>query len=516
MSENNSISNLFQAGMTREQFFDKYAELQESESSNQASVFKSDSLIGQVFDTINSDGNETLDEAEISALAALDESDGENKLSEADLKKLYEKMSDKLSEEVKIDEPEAMYNKNVKNGEGDLENYISTLTNQIEMLESMINLRQANSDAMIENYQTQIDKLMDELGGENKKEYRNAVKKRNKLRKEISNIERELKQKQQEIKSAKEELELINAEISKLDTEKDADKISKKQQEISNLNKKIQNITGDCSKLQSQSDKCTSELDVVNNDIQTMITKASENKEHLKIETTQLKAKIQQERTTAKTDIDGYNNQMQALEQARNYALDKIQPSEASRDKVDENYSDEDTSNFSYDAAALKKKWSKTAPWLSDGFYNKAVEVAKRVGCDPNVLLGIMRSESGLKPSVQNKNGGAAGLIQFMPATARALGTTTNAIKNMSAEQQLVYVEKCLLNSKKMAGFKSGDKLDAGTMYTLVFLPAYAKRDVLAVKGHKYYNCNAGLDANKDGQITKQELGARVRKFIPA
>ena len=52
-------------------------------------------------------------------------------------------------------------------------------------------------------------------------------------------------------------------------------------------------------------------------------------------------------------------------------------------------------------------------------------------------------------------------------------------------------------------------------MYTLVFLPAYAKREVLAVKGHQYYNSNAGLDANGDGRITKRELGARVRKRIP-
>ncbi len=180
------------------------------------------------------------------------------------------------------------------------------------------------------------------------------------------------------------------------------------------------------------------------------------------------------------------------------------------------NYSDDDTSYFSYDSKQLKEKWKNKAPHLSDGFYNKATEVAKRLGCDPNDLLAVMYSESGLKPGAVNKNGGATGLIQFMPRTAKSLGTSTQAIKNMSAEEQLVYVEKCIASNKKMAGYAANEKIGAGTLYALIFLPARAKRDVLTScnEGTAYYSANKGLDKNGDGMITKDELAQRVRGYM--
>lgn len=179
-------------------------------------------------------------------------------------------------------------------------------------------------------------------------------------------------------------------------------------------------------------------------------------------------------------------------------------------------YSDEDTSYFSYDAKALKEKWSKKKPNLSDGFYNKVVEVAKRVKCDPNDLMALMNAESGLNPSAQNPSPGstATGLIQFIESTAQGLGTTTAALKQMSAEEQLVYVEKYLQQTKAAAGIGENEKIGAGTLYSLVFLPAYANKNVLASRGDRNYRKNEALDLNGDGQITKSELGQRVRNFM--
>ncbi len=144
---------------------------------------------------------------------------------------------------------------------------------------------------------------------------------------------------------------------------------------------------------------------------------------------------------------------------------------------------------------------------LGSGFSAKLEQVAKNLNCDPADLLGMMQSESGLNPKAYNKNGGATGLIQFMPSTARSLGTTTEALMNMSAVEQLDYVEKYFSN---WTG-GSGQKLTGGDLYTLCFLPAYLDREVLCSSGDKYYSANSGLDANKDGQITKSELGNRVQ-----
>jgi len=146
-------------------------------------------------------------------------------------------------------------------------------------------------------------------------------------------------------------------------------------------------------------------------------------------------------------------------------------------------------------------------------FMNKVISIAQRIGCDYKDLLGVMRAESGLNSGAVNKKSGASGLIQFMPKTARGLGTSVEAIRNMSAVQQLDYVEAYLLKAKKSAGFSDGESLSAGQLYALVFLPARAKRDVLTSKGEAAYNWNSGTDINGDGQITRAEMDARAKRF---
>lgn len=140
-------------------------------------------------------------------------------------------------------------------------------------------------------------------------------------------------------------------------------------------------------------------------------------------------------------------------------------------------------------------------------------EVAQRINCDPNDLKAVMYSESGCNPAAVNSSSGATGLIQFMPSTAKRLGTTTQQLKNMSIEQQLPYVEKYLSTTKKDAKIPQSQKLDAGTLYSLIFLPAFANREILCSAGSKYYNANKGLDKNKDGQITKTDLANRLQSY---
>lgn len=171
------------------------------------------------------------------------------------------------------------------------------------------------------------------------------------------------------------------------------------------------------------------------------------------------------------------------------------------------------TTEISYDAKELKQKWSSKKSGLSDAFYNKVVDVAKKVKCSPDDLMGVMYSECRLDTKVQNKKSNATGLIQFMPKTAENLGTSIDALKKMSAEEQMTYVEKFLIANKKAAGYSSSDSIDAGTLYALVFLPAKAKNDVLSTKKDKYYAGNSGLDTDKDGKITKNELASRVQSY---
>lgn len=146
---------------------------------------------------------------------------------------------------------------------------------------------------------------------------------------------------------------------------------------------------------------------------------------------------------------------------------------------------------------------------LDQAFLNRVKQIAAKINCDYKDLLAIMHSESGLNSKAVNRNGGATGLIQFMPSTAKALGTTTDALKNMTPIQQLDYVEKFFemnLRNTKM----QGKRLSAGDLYTLVFMPAKVHGEVICQAGSKEYAANKGLDANKDGVVTKSELGNRV------
>ena len=147
-------------------------------------------------------------------------------------------------------------------------------------------------------------------------------------------------------------------------------------------------------------------------------------------------------------------------------------------------------------------------------FLEEVKRVAQRINCDYRDLLAVMNSESGLNPQAVNPQGGATGLIQFMPSTAQSLGTTTTALKNMSAIEQLKYVEKFYLLQRKGAGFDDSHTLNAGDLYALTFLPARAKREVLCERGegNNYYEWNTGADTNKDGKITKSELAERVQR----
>jgi hypothetical protein len=77
-----------------------------------------------------------------------------------------------------------------------------------------------------------------------------------------------------------------------------------------------------------------------------------------------------------------------------------------------------------------------------DAFLAKVKQVCSELGISPNWLMAVMYKESGVNPKAVNPNGGATGLIQFMPATAKGLGTTTQALYSMSNVDQLDYVKR--------------------------------------------------------------------------
>lgn len=148
----------------------------------------------------------------------------------------------------------------------------------------------------------------------------------------------------------------------------------------------------------------------------------------------------------------------------------------------------------------------------SVAFRQKVAEVAQRLQMDPVHLMAVMSFETGesFSPSERNRHTGATGLIQFMPATARSLGTSTTQLRQMTPERQLDYVERYL---RPYTG-KMDSLEDA---YMAVLWPAAVGKGpdhVLFRKPSREYRQNNGLDINNNGAITAREAAAKVRDKI--
>lgn len=149
---------------------------------------------------------------------------------------------------------------------------------------------------------------------------------------------------------------------------------------------------------------------------------------------------------------------------------------------------------------------------IGGAFKAKVIEISAGLGCDPSHLTSAMAFETGesFSPSKRNTKSGATGLIQFMPRTAVALGTTTDELAAMTAIDQLDFVQKYL------RPFKNKMNTVSDVYMTILFPVAVGKPEafVLFKKPSKQYEQNKGLDANKDGEVTKGEAAARVSAML--
>jgi hypothetical protein len=152
---------------------------------------------------------------------------------------------------------------------------------------------------------------------------------------------------------------------------------------------------------------------------------------------------------------------------------------------------------------------------VSAAFRDRVRAIANDLRCSANDLMTCMAWESGrtFSPSVRNAAGsGAIGLIQFMPTTAAALGTTSEKLARMTAEQQLDLV------ARYFAPFK-GRLRNLGDMYFAILWPDGIGKPDDAVIWTKQtrpttYLQNKGLDLDKDGVITRAEVIAKVSPLL--
>lgn len=144
-------------------------------------------------------------------------------------------------------------------------------------------------------------------------------------------------------------------------------------------------------------------------------------------------------------------------------------------------------------------------------FLAEVTRVCRKFGIKEGDLLALMASESGFNPA--EDNGTNVGLIQFSADSARAVGTTQAALKQMTRAQQMKYVEKYFDYWKNLG--KMPDNPTAAQLYAVVFAPAYANQkpnEALYSAGSAEYRENRALDTNNDGKITMLEMEKRIEQ----
>ncbi len=132
-------------------------------------------------------------------------------------------------------------------------------------------------------------------------------------------------------------------------------------------------------------------------------------------------------------------------------------------------------------------------------FGEKVISICTGFGFPASWLMVVMNNESGLNSAIKNPTSSASGLIQFMEATAKSLGTTTEKLRAMSNVDQLDYVQKYLKPYAKQ--IKS-----VSDVYLSIFFP------LALYKGDDYIfpewasKANPIFDTNKDKVLTKKEF----------
>ena len=141
-------------------------------------------------------------------------------------------------------------------------------------------------------------------------------------------------------------------------------------------------------------------------------------------------------------------------------------------------------------------------------FTEKVNNICTELRIEANWLMFVMWFESRLNPQAVNPISGATGLIQFMPSTARGLGTTTAVLRHMNNVQQLDYVLAYLRPYK-------GRMKTWVDVYLAVFYPRAMGNPNFVITSDIVAKQNKIFDLNKDLDISVKEIETVLRRQIP-
>ncbi len=157
----------------------------------------------------------------------------------------------------------------------------------------------------------------------------------------------------------------------------------------------------------------------------------------------------------------------------------------------------------------------------SHAFEAKVKEVADELHVPAEWLMAVMYSESRFDPAVFNRRGsGAVGLIQFMVPTVKELNVRLGTKLYMKDIARMTAVEQMDLVAAYFHTIREryGDYQSLTDFYLAVLYPKARQQAsfyTLYAKPAKAYKMNVGLDENRDGRVTVNDIDQRMRRMFP-
>lgn len=329
MSENITLQNLFTQGLTKEEFVQKYFEIKES-SEEESSIFTDDfaNSLSLLFDTINTNGNDTIDEDEIINFQGMGDNDNTS-LSEADIKALYTKMGqDILAKNNTNLSPEQMYNIATTNNNGS-STYIQDLGQQMSSLQELISLRQFNSTNLQQMYQSQIDDIIKKdttLTTEQKAEYLQLSKEKSELQREYDKNAAEIRKIEEQLRENDNETAVVQAQLAHLDpqNEDDASGIETWTNSLNELLSDKEDLEFVHSNLTQKNTMISSKLSVATRKLEAKNDEILAGNPELKTKIVMFNSMIEQEKQSCQLEIESYEAHISTLKSAQAYAIEQL------------------------------------------------------------------------------------------------------------------------------------------------------------------------------------------------
>lgn len=136
--------------------------------------------------------------------------------------------------------------------------------------------------------------------------------------------------------------------------------------------------------------------------------------------------------------------------------------------------------------------------------------VANKHNVNAEWLEWVIFLESNFNPQAKNPSSSASGLLQWIEATAKGLGTTTEKIQKMSFVQQMDIVDLFIKKNKKLFS-RAKTFID---YYLIIFYPAAVGMDMNYIFPAVVTKYNPAFDTDKNGLITKLEFAKHIEKRL--